>query len=410
MVLSRTLKKAYGAAWLAATGTLTRFAKKGGDRLADKGLSYVLDRAAKSAQKRSVTRSKKHGTQMRKRSLKRKRKASRSTKQIKRVKKDLEQIIKKTVTVKANNSTYRKIQYGNLFNIVPTSNVLFVDHWRKSDNTSPYPAYITAFNYFNVRKYMDAAAILYNGKTRSIDWATTLDNFPEKDSKLAFLYASVNVKLVNHTHMTYEVIIHEFTALQNDDETPLDNLQPSVSGRSWIGGAPTVSFGNNCYNIEGAFQMNDIKINGYSHKAIKHASFMPGQEIDWFHSKSNFEIVPKKFYGNQGLAEVPLVTKGAIWLVVELRVKPYFSSGTDGGGAAKSIYLPFQPNNNDTYGIGVSVKELYKMSQPGETDDQYEGNHVAIYTDTDDRGMNPNAIRQVRTMPENYYFETDKLA
>lgn len=390
---------------------LVRRAKRKAGSVVRTGIDQVLRSAARTSKKRALQSSSAHGVgNNHRQNNKKKRRIRKKKKAVNRVKKNLVSMIKKTVSTSANQGQFRKILFGNLNTAVSaTTDAMYFAAYVKNDSTNPWDSQTTGFDFFTAKKYLDAVSILFNGKTKGVNWADATGNFDYTTLKVPFSYASVNLELTNMTQLVSDVFIHEMHSKENHSDYTLNAVDAAVKQRDWIG-PPTFNVaGTLVYaTIERAFRLSDVKVPGYTVKTHQYKGIVPGQKINWFHSKSNFTFEPKKNVSITGSLGLANNSKGSVSLLIEVRHQPIFTSSNVDTG--KSIYMPAIPYDNKIYGWGVELHEVYKCDQPGTAPDAQEGNPMALWTDQDTRSEGIVGINGMRLQFPNSYQTVDRLA
>lgn len=319
------------------------------------------------------------------RTLKRKRKVSVKATSKKRAATRTKKMIRSVVANTLNRTkavgkfSKRYVGEMNWSQITPNQQVVFDAGLRNWTNSGDYTAPALRFNAFDVHKLLDAASVLYNGKTKNINYRLTPQNFDPKDLTVNFAYCSWEITISNQSYQDFECIWYEGHAIETQNIKLYDCWQRALTNMNWVGGQEQlISMG--------------AKIR---------------KELDEVHR--NFKVVAKKFRLAPGAKKTFKYTfKGPVNFTKALSNE---SLVTFMKGVSKSFCIVAMAQEAAYYGAGGYVglkgqtdqylggvvqgivyeqKETYHVVQPDLVDDQYEGNVNAIICDYPNQGVDGN--------------------
>lgn len=260
--------------------------------------------------------------------------------------------------------------------------------WTSRDqvNIGDYSNYAMAFLPFTQKRVLDAASVLFNGKaaTPLIDLAT--NNFDSRGLKVDLIYGSYELEFHNYTDIDYEVEIWEMTPKYSSNIPFHETLIELKNAMLWRGGvpyiSPTVNVGAlNNYQMHGALEFGMIKglANKYKMKKYKSGVFKPGEKWTYFKThKECYDFNQKMTVeGASNEADLASYPKGKPQVVFKWKPKFHLQYSETGFGFVGNVESSQSPSR----GFLTLCKEVFKISQPPETEDQFEGDVRTVLSD-----------------------------
>lgn len=290
-------------------------------------------------------------------------------------------------------STYRKIRFGELRirNLVDGAGVKgLCKNFSKISTPLDVASKNLEFVYFNQLKMADATAILYNGKTQGGNWIDIDGNFPAaKSLKTRIAYMGVHLKVKNMCPFPFDVNIHVFTAKNNTADSPLESYKAQKAVNTNIQTAYTNH--DNGLMMELTGKIEDLPLPDFSRNTIRYKNVVPGQELVWSHSISDYYFDESKLRNTA--ANLVRYTRGSKVLVFEFIPSLVACNGTiEGLGSVSSATVGHPGTSDYSQYFGIQETEIYKIVQPEITDDAHEGHKVKLFTDTTLNGMAVSSV------------------
>lgn len=318
--------------------------------------------------------------------------------------KKIKGVVERILTCKENVGVYTKCY--NL-DIRPFCNAnekkLVVSAQRGQGNTAPYGVYPCRFTPFSQNRVLDAASILFNGKTPAFD-PQAVGNFVARGFKADLLYGSYHMAVTNFVNIPYHFELWEVSPKSSQSTDFLFNAIELKRAMLWAGTEPELNYdvATNQGYMHPELDLGMIKglKQRYNMDKKKTVVLQPGQVLNYFakHRECydfNTKMVTET---NPTSAELAPYGKGEVELVLIYR--PVLSVSVAVAPTAARTIVNQDSGLSDTSSIfGVEIKEVYKIMQPAETPDAYEGEYRAMFCDIP---ANENEIRTWRQTGPQY--------
>lgn len=268
-------------------------------------------------------------------------------------------IVENALSCEIPEGTYKKMVAGDMKWENTTANYQMVWGGCKRDNGNAgiYTAQAMAFEPFHMFKLLDAASVLYNGKTANVNYEAVANNFDKKGMKLEVIHASYDLILKNNAMYPYTVIIHEGVSKEDQSDSLNTLWTKSLNNVQWVGSVPNI----NTYGLGIKFPEITKKFDVRSETI----SLLPGQShriYREFHGCVNFD----KHSDNGTLQSFGKGVSRCFSIVV----RPNLVAVNPSGGANWRGTLGITDNNNgNSKTISVLMKEVYKLRMPDQTVD-----------------------------------------
>jgi len=240
------------------------------------------------------------------------------------------------------------------------------------------------FRFFSRARLLDAVSVLFNNKTKDINYSTTTDNFTTTGLKFNVKYASAQVEIINYSDTVVEYTAVKLEPKNDTDSNARDTFVNALTTIEQPGPGVSVSH----YSVlPGQLpQMN----HQYSMKKQKFL-LKPGQRVKFFFSAKPGHC---DFGQNFGTGSTPLQYLKRWSQELMLIYRPDIVVGYDLGTGTKEVVGHYVGGTGPLNGIVVQVKEVYKINAPENTSDAEDNDQYAWYHDlvAHDPGHN---VRQV---------------
>lgn len=227
------------------------------------------------------------------------------------------------------------------------------------------------FNAFTPKRLLDAASILYNGKTIAEDYTPVAGNFPVKALTVNYQYCSKKFTFTNHSHQAYEIEWNECVPKAPNDGEILDKWVDALKTENWKPTTPTPQdYGQRPQMLAAWKTLYTTKNTTFTLK--------PGETRTFFYKFTgcvDFSKVMKNeteiwSYSNKFGMQFSAIIRAKLNYGWERAINesnvPYIGPLT----------IPNQANS----GIACQIDEVFKIQQPDETKEAYEGNFRAWLT------------------------------
>jgi len=265
------------------------------------------------------------------------------------------------------------------------SDVIYVGGTRSFTNSAPYTVFGCAFLPNNYKKLLDAASVLFNGKTAAVDFENGTNNFATNLLKLDVMYASYKITLTNNTQQVFYVECVEVINRDSTQTNVIDTASAVALSQKWGGnvltsGIPTIIKANNEYNVPMPlkFGMYEGLEHKYHFKPVWKRKLKPGKiatYIDIMHQ----QCIDFQKHNAVGSADLASYARGQKQVFFRFRAKAMNSYKNTGG--AQGFTTIYSGNANAAYGIAVDVKETYKILQPNSTSEANESDLRVLFVD-----------------------------
>lgn len=300
------------------------------------------------------------------------------------------------------DGTYYKNYCGSHESLAGTVGAGFeCDVWtgfqRNGGNISPATGEALGFTPFSGRKLIDAASVLFNGKTPALNHELTTGNFGVGTTTANFKHCSYKLLLKNASFVDYECTLFKFISKETsstiDLYTLIDNF---IHSETWIGGTPSIKELN--LNFGAVSKIND--------KFIMKKQFFrlqPGGQKS-FYTQWKGLVDFSKYTDGATTPAVPIISKGLgeYWMFRMVPNLHITNDGTNtrvGRGVTSSTDLNRQ--------ILCEVKEVYKLDQPENA--TVEGEQKKLFNDYPDidAGTYTNKTNVRIQMPNIYTYQNE---
>lgn len=294
-------------------------------------------------------------------------------------------IVKRVIECDFNHSTYQK-SYGQLFSPNATPNTVSGDPVNHTVHTNgnrddtngatgtPTSTFNLSFTPFNIYRLLDAASVLYNGKTPSMLIDSATGSFEPKGLTVNFQYCSYKMTLRNVTSSPIEVEIQELVRKVGSNNTAYEIWQEAARSVEWRGTAATAL----------TYNTRPQQYEKFNHmmKTIKcdKLTMLSGASKTLFFK---FEKTCVDFNKYLDAADPPVLYKYPKGIGRELMIitSPLPTISHNSTGSATKSYCSIGAQETKKQGMVVVVEEFYKIQQPDETIDANEGNFRAVFND-----------------------------
>lgn len=314
--------------------------------------------------------------------------------------KKVTKVVKKVMECAENVGTYNKTYTGDFEPYVNAGQYRVAYSMnRNTTNASPH----TVFNMSYVmtrKKILDAVSVLFNSKTKGMNWSDPTNLFGIKGLKIDVLYMSQEYIWWNYTEYAFDVEIFEITNKYNTETPFIEDAASMLAADEWEGGVPTLtSATTTAYDMSFALEFGMIKgVNSkYIIKKVKSGRLYPGQSVKYF-KKWGHQCIDftKQTVLAGGVQVLPSYAKGDTQFI--LRYTPVTHGHTS---STTMIATNLANATSHDYGFLVEVKETFKFFQPAETDETKGGDKRCIHVDWPflPSGVGPYVQRYMSTGP-----------
>lgn len=272
-------------------------------------------------------------------------------------------------------------------------------------NSAPaHTVYAHRYIPFSTVKVMYAASVLYNNRTANGDFGSDVGNFPPEGFKCKVQYASYKGVLTNMTTQDYRVTLYVFKN-KEDSNQPVEQIISDLRSREdYRGGSiPTWNIGSNTVDSSSVFEPGELKGLARHYTMTKRTQLVRRGETMTYFTK----MVDKVFDYTKNQDEDGLTAsyaKGDIQIMFRFTPVTYL-----GHTATQIMGLETTGGTNPSWGWIYKVQETYKILEPEDTNDTYEGNCRVIETHYPNAGAS-TGNRFARTAPVTTYEFTNNLA
>jgi hypothetical protein len=333
-----------------------------------------------------------------------KRRVSRNTKKRgvkRRARENIKSVVKNVLACQENVGVYTKVYSGDFGSSNTGANtcLLFNGSKRENGNTSPHTTFTMQFTPNSVKRILDAASILYNGKSKSVD-IDAAGNFGYQGLKVEVIHSSYKLELWNYTDLDYDVEIHEFTAKRDSLIDVASSMESLIRGENWVGGVPAWTNAAPQFTTEVGFEMGQVKAiaQKYKHKVVKKQRVNVGEMISYYDSYKGCVDFSKHVVQQSGATAPNLASYAKGHKEIVIRLTPVLHAQrikvTASGNIIKSLASYGTSPDNAAVGWFTVAKEVYKMFQPDETPDAQEGDKRAYLNDVPNPGPGAGEERE----------------
>jgi len=181
------------------------------------------------------------------------------------------------------NGVYRKRWVATLSAATSGTQICAQDSYYGADLTSG-----SDFRFFNEARLKDAASILFNGKTKGIDYGVTTNNFASEGFKYHLNGAEASMKIFNNSPSIYEMVIVKCSSKKNSSssQTAYARYVAAMSDLQQAGGtAVGVTYATvlptMIPQMKEYYNMTTYRKELHPGNTFKVRSFLKAQELDW---------------------------------------------------------------------------------------------------------------------------------
>lgn len=301
--------------------------------------------------------------------------------------KKVKAIIHNETEKQQNVSTYRKnalldqkLEYN-----APNIDYYVVGARFGNGNSAPFTPKACKFTPLSVERIADAAAVLYNGKLATYDATIETGNFDVVSTKINVVYAHYKLKMRNVTNIPIDVEVIEVTNKVNSDADEFFAFASSIKTYNSLFANTSDGFvrietasptTDNIWAVSRNLKFGDIKELGqhYSFKKLGTTRrILPAQE--WSHT---WKIKNKVFdlrKANQNSSFLADYAKGDKQILLKITPAMHVVYSTS---VAQPGIATYKTVNEDYALLAFEVDEVFKIVQPENCDDPYEGERTVI--------------------------------
>lgn len=352
----------------------------------------------------------------------------------------VKKVVQKELDCALSESVYRRLYSGSIHPAVKSADaddgvsVVFTGHTVGGHNDTPNTEEALRWNFFTARKCLDAASVLYRGKTMAQNHEYTIGNFDNVKTEIQRLYASAEIEWYNNSRCDFEYELYEVThkgssdvrwwdALNKEKDGGLDiviseyaglpGLYASDAPMNNITPVPPAVDTQSYYQCKNRFvfglgqHLGDYKraFQNHSFKNVKSGLFRAGTHLKYFMKRGEmcYDMQKVMIYDapSNNKNFIPEEDKFGTSLVLFLKCPLY------GGFRYGGTVLPEEWSNNrgtfnltnitDNYSIDCAVSEVWKIREPHVTTDTYKGEKVRIFKDL--------SLNKIKEVPEDNDIE-----
>jgi len=275
------------------------------------------------------------------------------------------------VAKKVPHGVYRKHWVGTMTSVLSGQQVWQENCYYGSPGSRSVVG--SDFLFFNESRLKDAASVLFNNKTKGMNYPDATNNFATPGFKYNLKSASVKALFRNNTQCPIEFVFVECVSKRYTNSFAADEFSDALTNIAQTGGTAVTKATIGVYPNQ-LSQMKQM----YNMKTVKKV-LNPGDFYVYTKSYKDLKLDWDKFHEGNTLK---FFLKG---ITTELLVSmtPAVGVSTDSGGGSATTISGRVCNPTAQYGVSVDVTEEYTVEAPDTTDDQYrENNYCWYYNDT----------------------------
>lgn len=319
----------------------------------------------------------------RKKTRRGRRQLAKKKKVIRKAKKVVKNMVEKVLECKDNKGTYTKQYAGDqvFTNTASNHQTVWGNFKRGGANTSPATSAALSFDPFQMFRLLDAVSVLYNNKTKALNYEATTGNFANSGKGIVadFTYASYTLTLKNCHRVAVNIDCYMGKARNNGFDDVLTLWDNSYNSMPYRQTAPVKT-------TWGQKPTGRVDVTDNFNLKHKRFSLKPGESKTLYtHFKGCVDFDKYKVAGT--LAEFGKGISES-WCFI---VRPVMGVENHLGGIPYGVVG--QTNGQTEFeGVSIKVKEVYKVIQPDATLDDYEGNAIVDFTDLPRTNANNNVF------------------
>lgn len=328
----------------------------------------------------------------------REKRARRTTRTKKSIKTAIKKVVKNVIECDFNNGIYEKafvsmndIRCNDSYSANAQSVITYTQ--RNLGNAGVYTPKALALEVFTTSKLLDAASVLYNGKSSAINYEATSHNFDTKGLKINYQYVHASWRLKNATLTAYDCDLYEATPKQTTNTSFSDAWDNSHKSAPWIGTTPGVTqIGITPGQAQGLKRTWDYKKHSFR--------MMPGDEkVFHFTFKGCIDYEKLRYESSPGVFDKYEYIKNLSKTLTLISV-PTLDTATDGANNRVGRMTANLTPDAVPRCFVWECKELTKVQQPDETLDTYAGHHRLTKVDYEQATEN-FTVYQLQTNSKN---------
>lgn len=232
--------------------------------------------------------------------------------------------------------------------------------YRANEHISPHTQFSCQWEAFTPKKIVDAASVLFYGKTKAHNYEDDTTNLPLIDLRFDVPYMSYSIDIYNYNYMSYDVKLYEVSYKDNTDASWRTTAAACLDKQRWVGGAPL--FTQTPIGVETDLNFDVTMIEGaskhFKFKLVKRKLLKIGDKISHFVKHGPFQFDAQHYLNDSGnLASHSKMTKAFV-----LRVTPVLHISTSDTGKVTGSRTT--GNSGQNTGWVGEIKEIYKINQP----------------------------------------------
>lgn len=324
-------------------------------------------------------------------------KKTRETKNKKTVAAIVQRTLDKNTTINVYRKNYcmdQKVEYNR-----PDLQLYIVGGRRNDANTAPFTEKALQFTPISVEKILDAASILWNGKTVSIDSSIETGNFDLSKTSVHVQYASWKLELRNFSPVALDIEVIEVTNKDTyNSDNFFKNMQLEVGQNNIVAynyntpGLFVDSASDNQWAITKGLKFTDVTglEDSYKWKVVKRKRLLHGAGMKIKYTINDKKVDLSQYVHGSGL--LADYCRGDKQLL--LKVTPVLHAMYN--DAAEAALLPlnatFQTLNSVFNGLIMHCSEVFKIAQPSNTTDANEGHRTILFSSEPITAQYPAAV------------------
>lgn len=310
--------------------------------------------------------------------------------------------VKDVVKCQENIGVYKRIISGDVSanlgtgSDVDASKVLWTGHNKVQQNGGDYTVEACKFTPMSAKRILDAASVLYNGKTAAVNYENGTGNFDAKVTKVEVMYSSYKLELTNHTFIPYWITCYEITPKENSQIDFVNTTQNIIAASTfdyssnvgYFGIAPAFDNFGNKYKTAINLEWSDIKglDKIYDIKKLSRKFIKPGKAFEYKTSAKDYCVEFSKMTysstdiqpGSSGpVSALATYPKGEKQLIFKAEPVTHLVKNSSRATAALSTHQA-------VFSVcwAVKTEEFFKIMQPRNTPVAYQGNKVKLFQGT----------------------------
>lgn len=303
------------------------------------------------------------------------------------LKKDVKKVVRKAMTCGKPQGHWKVIHGIDLIlNYTHNGDVIINDRWNQRGSTLVQHFLMAPNNPFQI---VDAVSVLFNNKTYDHNYANTTylpENFDIKRTQLENLYCYSETKMTNFSDCDLEIVVWEITNKSNESSGFLGKFTSIYNTNvPWVNNGvmvppnlnPHAPSGGSRFSREVDFSLYSSLKNLYNMKKKK-MTIKRGESFS-FKDSYRRDCVDIREWTIPGGDSLCLYPRGFKQYVI--CHEPALHYGYNSSGPLTSFGASRYAPDAEGRGLVGETKFVLKVSQPGNTPDEQEGDRFGKYTD-----------------------------